>query len=105
MPHKIALRQSRMESFEESTLATISRINRIRVSKLSTAKKLRQAAKLKKGLVMSLQEMKINKEGYGFGPFQLKVLDTLIEQTKKAKSEDDLLSVWRTTCLLKNDSK
>ena len=99
------MRNARMESFEEAILSTITNITQIRTSKRTLVQRLKRAVKLRRSLVNSLQEMKTNKEAYGFGPTQLKALDTLIEKTRKAKSEQDLRDVWRNTCFLKNQSK
>ena len=102
MPHKRALRTLRMEAFEDATTSAIKRIPHIRASDYSLAKKLKWGAQLRRDLVKSLQEIKTHQDQYGFGPVQLKVLDTLIEKAKRAKNEEDLNYIWRNTCFLKD---
>ena len=106
MPHRERLRNTRVNVFDSGLLNIAQKIiPALRLRKLSDAQKIKLAAKMRRNLVGSLNEMKENQEQYGFGPNQLKVLDILIEKTRKAKSEQDLIHVWRKTCFLKNRRK
>jgi hypothetical protein len=105
MPHRERLRTARVTVFDEGLLNIAQNVvPQLRLRKISDAQ-MRIAAKLRRNLVNSLKEMQQNQEQYGFGPLQLKALGILIEKTRKAKSEADLLTVWRNTCFLKNAKK
>ena len=106
MPHRERLRNIRVNMFDNG-LRNVAQsvIPGLRLRKISNMKKMKEAAKIRRNLVESLKEMKENQEQYGFGPIQLKVLDILTKQTRKAKSEEDLIDVWRKTRFLKNGKK
>jgi len=105
MPLKYALRNARVNSFDSAALEAIERINDIKKKQIPLARKLKMSVKLKRGLVASLQEMKENSKMYDFGPIQLRVVDTLLINLKKARSTEDLFDVWRLICYLKNDKQ
>gem|GEM_PF-2029531 len=55
---------------------------------------------VRRGLTRSLIELKRNREGYDFGPTQLKILDTLINLSRKANTYEQVQTVHRLTCNL-----
>lgn len=106
MPHREILRNLRVRIFDDILFHTAQEIiPALRLKKITNAQKIKEAAKFRRNLTKSLEEMRAHQEQYEFGPIQLKVLDTLIAKARKAKSEKDLMDIWRNTCFLKNGKR
>lgn len=90
-PHKHQLRRARAEMIHDTTQYAIERQARLKTKKafLSTRRQI----------TSTLIELKRNKQEYDFGPIQLRALDELIQLARKAKTENELKTVHRKTCL------
>ncbi|MEI7960853.1 MAG: hypothetical protein WCI04_00805 [archaeon] len=60
---------------------------------------------LRRAYARSLIELKRNKFNYDFGSMQLKALDYLINQSRKARGYGDIADVHKCTCLLGFDKQ
>ncbi|MCX6803715.1 MAG: hypothetical protein NTY48_04040 [Candidatus Diapherotrites archaeon] len=60
----------------------------------------RVSLKARRLFTKSLIDLKRNNADYDFGPVQLRALDALINQSRRARTFEDIAKIHRTTCLL-----